>query len=33
MMRDEHGTLKAGLKAFAKLPISNIAKLHMIEAL
>ena len=32
-MRDKHGTLKAGLKAFAKLPIGNITKLHMIEAL
>lgn len=32
-MRDKHGTLKAPLKAFAKLPIGSITKLHMIEAL
>jgi hypothetical protein len=32
-MRDKHGTLKAELKAFAKLSIGNITKLHMIDAL
>ena len=32
-MRDKHGTLKAGLMAFAKLSIGNNTKLHMIDAL
>lgn len=32
-MRDKHGTLKAGLRSFAKLPIGNVTKLHVIEAL